>query len=687
MTHNQPSNVVQPNNLNHQLELLNTQQQQQQQHLHSSTSSLLNRRQPYIGTSTTPNLELRKPELFDSPPTSNHRLSLDNEPPFLPTHNHPIRPSLNTNSRHHNHHNNKRFNVHVLTLLPAFALGLFISYTFNPLKSISISNNHYIQPILEKTPILKGIIIKPKEIDLNLNEDYIYFNSNLNPIKELIKQSKVKWDAKIKKQSKNLNEAIKEYKKRYHNRNPPLGFDKWFDWCLKNDIILIDEFDRIFELIEPFWAISPHVIRNRSEQAGLGEVHSIFRIKDGKVKVEGKRKDDARTKDQLNLLEGFVKYLPDVNITMSHHDGPSVFLDYKTKLKHLKHARAGTVIPDEEVDIVEDDAGLTGFVGACAPDSPMRMYANGLLEPPPSGVGFIGLDHSRTMDLCLHPEWQSLHGFTSWQGPRPGLLTPIFSFSQSSSFSNDILISPLEQFSDLNLNLKQYKSFKSKNETQKLMWRGKTTGVWFDREFNWRSSHRMRLHNLGKFNSTHQFRDLHIFNENDDQIKVERKKLNELVNRFLSVNFVGPLVQCSIKDGTCDAVKKEIEFGELVDWEFQNNHRYVLDVDGNSWSGRFRRLLGSDSLVFKSTIWPEWYRDLIQPWYHYIPVRIDYLDLFDLLSFFSTNPIHAENIANQGKDWVEKHFRYQDLQAYMWRTYLEYARVSSDDRLKMNFEL
>jgi hypothetical protein len=81
-------------------------------------------------------------------------------------------------------------------------------------------------------------------------------------------------------------------------------------------------------------------------------------------------------------LEVIVPHLPDVNVTMSHHDGPSVFMDWKTKQRHLDHARAGKgathmfffffpiplshlkfilfvfvlVLPPELIDHVEDDA-------------------------------------------------------------------------------------------------------------------------------------------------------------------------------------------------------------------------------------------------------------------------------------------------------------------------------------------
>ena len=51
---------------------------------------------------------------------------------------------------------------------------------------------------------------------------------------------------------------------------------------------------------------------------------------------------------------------------------------------------------------------------------------------------------------------------------------------------------------------------------------------------------------------------------------------------------------------------------------FDTQYKYLMDVDGNGWSGRFHRLMSTKSLVFKSTIFPEWYADRIEPWYQYV---------------------------------------------------------------------
>ena len=41
-------------------------------------------------------------------------------------------------------------------------------------------------------------------------------------------------------QSKTLQQAVKEYRVRY-GRNPPKGFDVWFEWAQKNNVQIVDE--------------------------------------------------------------------------------------------------------------------------------------------------------------------------------------------------------------------------------------------------------------------------------------------------------------------------------------------------------------------------------------------------------------------------------------------------------------
>ena len=47
-----------------------------------------------------------------------------------------------------------------------------------------------------------------------------------HPIYDLVERAEAEWDKKLKKQSKSLDEAVAEYRRRYR-RAPPKGFDGW----------------------------------------------------------------------------------------------------------------------------------------------------------------------------------------------------------------------------------------------------------------------------------------------------------------------------------------------------------------------------------------------------------------------------------------------------------------------------
>jgi hypothetical protein len=64
------------------------------------------------------------------------------------------------------------------------------------------------------------------------------------------------------------------------------------------------------------------------------------------------------------------------------------------------------------------------------------------------------------------------------------------------------------------------------------------------------------------------------------------------------------------------------------DQEFRKHHRlaesvplgehwaykYLIDLDGMGYSGRFMAFLASESAVIKSTVWREYLTDWLQPW-------------------------------------------------------------------------
>lgn len=64
-----------------------------------------------------------------------------------------------------------------------------------------------------------------------------------------------------------------------------------------------------------------------------------------------------------------------------------------------------------------------------------------------------------------------------------------------------------------------------------------------------------------------------------------------------------------------EELRKYHRFGDSVPLGRHWSYKYLIDLDGMSYSGRFMALLASDSAVLKSTVYKEFFSDWIQPWY------------------------------------------------------------------------
>jgi hypothetical protein len=92
----------------------------------------------------------------------------------------------------------------------------------------------------------------------------------------------------------------------------------------------------------------------------------------------------------------------------------------------------------------------------------------------------------------------------------------------------------------------------------------------------------------------------------------------EVTAKYLDVGLVGPLVQCTEPGTFCEEVAEQMKFLEVVSQSRGQDAKFVADIDGNGWSQRYARLLSTGSVVFKSTVFPEWNTNWLVPYYHYI---------------------------------------------------------------------
>ncbi|GAA6024910.1 hypothetical protein JCM11491_005521 [Sporobolomyces phaffii] len=527
-----------------------------------------------------------------------------------------------------------------------------------------------------------------------------------HPIHLLIKQAKEEWSAKLKKQSKTLPQAIDEYEARY-GRRPPRGFDEWYYHALANDFVLRDEFDIVDRFVTPFLAVSPQEIKNRHEQMQTDE---SFWLQDKTFTIELKDRGasnqvrgpmnstNPRPQQMLKLLEKISHNLPNMNITFTGHDQPWIVLSGEARANHVAAARAGKVLSTSEAAETYNDWTLDGWANACPIGTPLRNVDRVDLrleekriwsDKDERGEHGLIVNHTETMDLCTNPEGQLIHGFTSWVGPRPGLLYPIFS-STVTSLHSDWLIPPVDQY---DYRLGEDPEWEDKLY-DKVVWRGSTTGADLNIEHHRRWSQRVRLCRLPFESGSRTLPYAPSDAPNSlGPLSSFTARSQAIAQTYFDFAFTGSgPTQCDQDEQVCEEFGKQFVWDpDFMEPETQNEYKYVIDVDGNGWSGRFHRLMSSNSLVLKSTIFPEWYSDMVQPWLHYVPISTDYKDLWTVMAFFKGdekgNGNHdslAKEIASSGKDWTLKHWRWVDMEIYMWRVLLEYARIMGRDEKNLN---
>jgi hypothetical protein len=524
-----------------------------------------------------------------------------------------------------------------------------------------------------------------------------------HPIWQLIKDNEKKFEEEWTGQSKTLEEAVAKYRKRY-GIPPPPNFDKWYAFAKSKGVQMIDEYDTIHENLMPFWGLKPKTIRQRAQE-GLGyDPNNLMGvlIRNGQVKfVSGA--GEWQMEATVGMMKHFVKHLPDMDLAFNIHDEPRVVVPHDD-LSRLVQIAKGTRMPaanavesprnswsKRPVDVSDgsrfEDVKTTRFNVfahqptwtharmSCSPDSPARKSLEDELAPDnvdSYALGELGFVYNETAfaDVCESPSFSHTYGFFD----RPNAfnvvhdLFPVFSQSKLSSFNDITYPSPWYWYGKVSYDEKEDLPWPEKAD--QIYWRGSTTGG-FSRDGGWRRQHRQ--HVVQKINAADQAKIL-INLGNDDKEdwhvkQVPRTNYNAIFDVFFS--HVG---QCDEVD--CKAQKAFFDIKESAKQQDAWKYKYLLDVDGNAFSGRFYAFLKSKSLVYKLAVFKEWHMEWLKPWVHYIPLSLKGDEWVEAVRYFAgeaTGKKEAERIALQGREWADKVLRNEDLEVWFFRLLLEYV--------------
>jgi hypothetical protein len=124
-----------------------------------------------------------------------------------------------------------------------------------------------------------------------------------HPVSQLVRIAEARFQSSRAAQSTTLDEAVREYQRRYHMPPPPL-FDEWYRFARQHNTEMIDEFDTIHSSLILFWAISPETIRRRAREA-LGYDNSLMgvSIRNGTIRVIGSGQDEFQVTATMDMVK------------------------------------------------------------------------------------------------------------------------------------------------------------------------------------------------------------------------------------------------------------------------------------------------------------------------------------------------------------------------------------------------
>ncbi|KAI5864761.1 glycosyltransferase family 90 protein [Durotheca rogersii] len=556
-----------------------------------------------------------------------------------------------------------------------------------------------------------------------------------HPVDDLVYNGRVELDRWLRHASisTTLRLAVAVYKENHQGRDPPPHFDKWFEFAQQRESVIIDAFNQIDKDIQPFWGLSQRQIQDRFEKARELPGISIITIADGKVS-HGPLADpweQVVISEAATMISAFAEFLPDMSIAINLRERPRVLVPWddvhrltmagsKSRFQfipqRLRSLHGGEPADDGPTEASRAPLGSTAqpYVSAkkfrqlealaCPPGSAarggvhwdVRDFCSSCVKPHSEGQ-FVH-DWEMFLDPCHQPDIFNLHDLHTtphFHDLHQDLL-PIFSRSKTDSF-NDIIIPLFGTWLGGDADTRPFN-----NKLNIVFWQGdaKDSQIMTPRSLH--GGHRHRLvhfaNNASVADKTSML--LNVGVDGKDKFQYEEVHV-QAANRPLPLEFSFTNAG-NCNDASCQLLEREFGFREpptsLLDY------RYVMLLDSaDGPPPTLLQILRSNCVPMLSSVFREWFTDRLMPWVHFVPVDLRYHGLHSTVAYFTglegKGPVNGRErpakgrvedarwIADQGRKWVDKAIRREDMEVYMFRLLLEWGRVIQEDRDSLGFTL
>ncbi|KAK8087050.1 glycosyl transferase family 90 domain-containing protein [Apiospora phragmitis] len=522
-----------------------------------------------------------------------------------------------------------------------------------------------------------------------------------HPIMDLIREGHEKLERLHAARSNTIEEAAGRYRER-RGRHPPPGFEDWFKAAQKrNGIIVEDFFDRIYHDINPFWALDQPELRRRAHTQP-----ELIRIRNGKVTLVSE--DPERGNQWLQIWAKLVKeigHLPDLDMAINVMDETRVLVPWEKIDGYVgRERRTRDIFPASEAvsnytRYAEADSQPEPYdphwIGGeahkywdhvrvtCPPDSESRnvsslpSFNSPVKEIYPTGPveaytykGFVR-NFTASQDACVQPHLRGLHG------------TFVESVTNDERYSGGKGIGGLWE-----------------DKMEGFMWRGVASGG-RNKVDNWWHFQRHRW--VQMMNGTTLQKVIAAdeaaaptFTLLPPSVYNVSARRNGFMGSWLAIHADVGVVDLMCCPGETDSKNKRVHtcsysspFLGVVEeksMKEQYAYKYLPDIDGNSFSGRWRGFLRSTSCPLKATVYTEWHDDRLIPWVHFVPFDNTFIDIYAIMEFFlEGHDAQGKRIAEESSRWASQVLRRDDMLLYVWRLLLEYARVVDPQRDRLAY--
>ncbi|KIJ46880.1 glycosyltransferase family 90 protein [Sphaerobolus stellatus SS14] len=525
-----------------------------------------------------------------------------------------------------------------------------------------------------------------------------------HPLLLLIRNAEGQWRDMYRRQSKTLEAAVAEYKRR-NGYAPPVGFDAWWAFVQKHNVKLVDEFDQINRDVTPYLALSPQMFRERVDDPALSNPDRSwhFAIKNSNFDRTGPRWWFGNERGLASLLMGFSRALPDLVMHGPEYVRGDDWIGEDYRKAAVEKVKNGSYFTHEELAHYEsvDRNPRRDISNICEDTDPVLQHQ----QPYSSNPKFVA-DPLAYVSPCESSRIHNSHPLIYQPHARRPHLTPYFVFAKQPPGSGFLVPTNTWELYDSALQPPR----KWSDRDNKLYWRGIVTGWnWYKGlqslrasegiHLSWRDGARPKLSLMFSEKVDPGFQvDVLVekgLGGNGTGLMLKKYNVRKLNEKWMDIGLIGEAIQCDKEEGTCAEMERAPMWKRERDLITEANKKFVVELDGNDWSEQFQRKLAAGNVVLRSTAYPEWNDDWLIPYYHYIPIQSNYTDIYNIMSFFVGDPEHgqgshddlAQRISEHATEFANKHWRWVDMQAYLFRLMLEYVRLLSDDRDAASFQM